>query len=155
MQLPDNIKSSFKLKIIGQAKLDYEEKYKNKLKKLIKKNNMIDNIELSGPKYGKDKEIIISESYSLVLPSKSENFGNVILESLSQKTPVIVSKYAPWDIVNKNKAGYCVETTIDDIKNKLLDIINLNEEEYKIFQENALNLVTDSFDINKNERILG
>ena len=150
IELPDNIKSSFKLKIVGQAKLGYEKKYKNKLEQLIRKNNMVDNIELLGPMYGKNKDIIISESYVLVLPSKSENFGNVILESLSQKTPVIVSKYAPWDIVSKNEAGYCVETSIDHIKKKILFIINLNKEEYKILQENALNLVTDNFDINKN-----
>ena len=153
LKLSDDIKSVFKLKIVGEAKLKYEKIYKDNLDQLIKDNNLINNIKFLGPKFGLDKEKILSESYCLVLPSKSENFGNVIIESLSQKTPVIVSKYAPWKIVETSNSGYCIDTKIEDIKNKLIDIIGLNVEEYKIFQENALNLVSKNFDIKKNINI--
>jgi len=149
-QLPENLKSSFKLKIVGEAKLDYEKKYKSKLENLIKKNNMSDYIEFLGPKYQDEKEKIISESYCLVLPSKSENFGNVILEALSQKTPVIVSKYTPWKNIDNYRAGYCIDTNIDDIKNKLETIMNIDKEEYRILQKNSLNLVREKFDVNDN-----
>ena len=53
---------------------------------------------------GEEKNKVIASNMALVLPSKSENFGNVVLEALAQGTPVIASKNTPWQILDLKNA---------------------------------------------------
>ena len=107
-QLPIALKDKFKLIIVGEA-IQSMKKYLIKLKKLVNQLNLFDNVTFLGPKYGINKFKILSKSYCLVLPSKSENFENVVLEAISQKTPVITSKNTPWEILIKHNSGYWVD----------------------------------------------
>ncbi|HJW92276.1 MAG TPA: glycosyltransferase [Thermoanaerobaculia bacterium] len=50
-----------------------------------------DNVEFAGPVYDDAKWNLLARASVLVLPSLSENFGNVILEALAMETPVVVS----------------------------------------------------------------
>ena len=84
------------------------------------------------------------------MPSKSENFGNVVLESLCQATPVIVSKNAPWSILENFNAGFWVDCTEKAISEALFQIIAMNENEYRLMRSNALSLALSEFDIGKN-----
>lgn len=49
------------------------------------------NVEFPGPVYGDAKWELLARAAVVVLPSVSENFGNVILEAMSMETPVVVS----------------------------------------------------------------
>jgi glycosyltransferase involved in cell wall biosynthesis len=49
------------------------------------------NVELVGPVSGEAKESLLRRAAALVLPSLSENFGNVVLEAMAQATPVVVT----------------------------------------------------------------
>ena len=40
---------------------------------------------------GGDKALLIEQARALVLPSYSENFGNVVLEAMAVATPVVVT----------------------------------------------------------------
>ncbi len=44
-----------------------------------------------GPRYGEAKWELLARATALVLPSMSENFGNVILEAMLMETPTVVS----------------------------------------------------------------
>lgn len=149
-KLSPEITSDFKLKIAGEALLGYEQEYLKYLRSLIEDLQLENKIEFLRGVYGNPKEILLAESYCLVLPSKSENFGNVVLEALCQGTPAIVTKNAPWEIIEKKKAGYWIEPEIEIITQVLKEIIELNTTEYKHFRNNALNLATSEFDIKKN-----
>ncbi len=149
-QLSENVKSSYILLIAGEAILDYEKTYLNELKELINKLYLIDNVKLIGGIYGKQKEQILAESFCTVLPSKSENFGVVVLESLCQRTPVIVTKNAPWEIIEEYNAGYWIDPTVSNLKNSLDSIISLDTKEYRLKRESAFNLAFSKFDISKN-----
>ena len=84
--------------IAGEANLKDEIKYLEFLKNEVIKFGLENKVVFLGKISGKNKFKLISSSKCLVLPSYSENFGNVVLESLSQATPVIASLGTPWEI---------------------------------------------------------
>ena len=84
------------------------------------------------------------------MPSKSENFGNVVLEAISQNTPVIASKNTPWEILKENNAGYWVDSSVDSIKNALDEIILIDKKKYTQIQKNARNLLNNRFSFKNN-----
>jgi len=51
-----------------------------------------DRLIFTGPVHGADKTALVDGARALVLPSYSENFGNVVLEAMAAGRPVIVSR---------------------------------------------------------------
>lgn len=49
---------------------------------------------------------VLSQYDLFVLPTKGENFGHAIFESLSAGTPVIISDKTPWRDLEKKRAGW-------------------------------------------------
>jgi glycosyltransferase involved in cell wall biosynthesis len=68
-----------------------------------------ENVFFAGQVEGEDKLRLIQESICLILPSKSENFGNVVLESLMMGTPVIASKGTPWEALQQRNIGFWID----------------------------------------------
>lgn len=48
----------------------------------------------------------IAQYDALVLPTKGENFGHAIYESLSAARPVLISTFTPWQQLEERKAGW-------------------------------------------------
>ncbi len=84
------------------------------------------------------------------MPSITENFGNVVVESLAQGTPVIASKGTPWQILEETNAGYWIEVDVESIKNCIDTVISLNDYEYQKMRKNAFATVDNHFNIEKN-----
>lgn len=68
-----------------------------------------DRIQLPGPVYGEAKAALLARARVLVLPSKSENFGNVVAEALAYGTPVITTRGTPWAEVAPRGCGWWVD----------------------------------------------
>jgi glycosyltransferase involved in cell wall biosynthesis len=147
-----NNKYSKKLKLViaGNAVLDYEIDYFQKLRGLIKRLKIENNVEFLGHITGEKKQALLASSYALVLPSKSENFGNVVLEAMAQGTPVVASKNAPWEILRVKKAGYWIEPTLEVLTNTLNKITNLDSNLYHQMCHNAYEVCRNEFDIDHN-----
>ncbi len=131
--------NKYKLLIIGPTDSEYFS-YKSYLKDLVTEYNLCENIlfvnELGSP----EKEIILSKSKTLFLVSESENFGNVVVESLAQGTPVVASKGTPWQILTNCNAGFWIDNdpfTISQIIDKL---ILMEKSEFELMSENAINI---------------
>jgi len=56
-----------------------------------RRNGIADRIDFRGPVSGAAKEELLRTSTALVLPSLSENFGNVVLEAMAVEMPVVVT----------------------------------------------------------------
>lgn len=54
-------------------------------------SGVIERIAFVGPVYGEEKSALLSRALMLVLPSHSENFGNVVLEAMAAGCPVVVT----------------------------------------------------------------
>mgnify|MGYP003686001459 CR=1 FL=1 len=106
-------KFDFKIKIIGSG----EKKYINFLKRIIYKKNLEKRIFLLPPTYEeKNKRLLFNKSRFSILLSKTENFGNTILESLLCRTPVIVSKNTGLsNFIKRNKIGIVCEDKVSSL----------------------------------------
>ena len=91
--------------------------YINSLKTIILKNSLQNNIKFMGPIYNEDKFKLLCKFKALILISKSENFGNVIMEALYCGTDVIISKNLPWPT---KKYIHRVDPEITDISKALI-----------------------------------
>lgn len=137
----------FKLVIAGTG----DKKYLGYLNTLIKKYNLEGCVKILGRRVeGTDKQKLFAQSYFTLLLSETENFGNVVIESMSQATPVITSIGTPWSILNELNIGYHVSNSPQGIAQTFDNAIELEEFEYNIRSEKSLKYVYDQFDIKKN-----
>jgi glycosyltransferase involved in cell wall biosynthesis len=111
---------SYHLTVAG----DGEAGYIDKLKALAVNNGVADRVSWIGFQ-GANKFVVLQQHDLMVLSSHDENFGNVVIESLSVGTPVLISKYVGLaDYVAANGLGWVCELDENDISayiNKIFD----------------------------------
>ena len=73
-----------------------EEKYVRSLKQQVEDTGLSEKIKFIGSVFGDDKVKLMKAADLFVLPTKNENFGIVVAESLACGVPVITTKGAPW-----------------------------------------------------------
>jgi glycosyltransferase involved in cell wall biosynthesis len=96
----------YALSIAGDGDADYIDH----LKKLAEENNVSGKINWLGFQ-NEDKFDLLNEHDLMVLPSYDENFGNVVIESLSVGTPVLISENVGLaDYITHNKLGWLCKT---------------------------------------------
>jgi glycosyltransferase involved in cell wall biosynthesis len=93
----------------------------------------------------------ISESGITIVPSRSEAFGNVCIESLAVGTPVVASSVGGIpEIIRDGIDGYLVPP--EDPKalaNAIVNLLNMNDEEYRQMCLNARQRFLEKFEQNK------
>jgi glycosyltransferase involved in cell wall biosynthesis len=110
-----NVTIPYKLTIAGDGNADYV----NYLKGIAVKNNISDKINWIGFQQ-QHKFDVLREHDLLILPSHDENFGNVVIESLSVGTPVLVSeKVGLADYVKENGIGWICQTNAISVSNAI------------------------------------
>ncbi len=82
-----------------------------------------------------DNELIhnvIGSYHALFLPTKSEAYGQSLVEAMLTEVPVITSNNTPWNDINDYMAGYAL-----DLRDKeayihaLQSVVDIDNEEYK------------------------
>ena len=109
------------LKIVGSGDLDYVEY----LKTLSTSLGISNCIEWKGW-IGDDQRFDLLASADLfILISENENFANVIIESLSVGTPVIISsEIGLKDYIEQENFGWITPLKTESIEKKLLESLN-------------------------------
>lgn len=133
----------FKLSIYG----DGDPLYIKKIKNYIKEKNLTNIITVYDPIYDEKKLNEIKNADIFILPSFSENFGNVIAESLSCGTPVITTNTTPWEILNISNAGWCIDVGVNPLYNLLMEILTTDKNKLTIISKNSRNLALNNFSI--------
>jgi len=139
--------SDFKLAIVGKHEERHSDYY-NELLQLIVSRNLENKIEWKGHLVGEEKEKAYAESYALILPSETENFGNVVVEALNQGTPVLASKGTPWSVLETYQCGMHISNNPKEISDAIDRMIDLPQETYDKMRQNATLLVDQEFNIN-------
>jgi glycosyltransferase involved in cell wall biosynthesis len=101
---------SIKLECFGEF-TDFE--IQNEINSLIKNDS---NIIFNKPIRGIDKFLKIQQSHLLLLPSKNEGLPLILLESLSQSIPIIITKvgFIP-EVLGNDYSYYCEPENVDSI----------------------------------------
>jgi glycosyltransferase involved in cell wall biosynthesis len=111
-------------------------KYFYNLKKIASDNK---NIFFTKPVYSNEEKKILFDKYDfLVLPTFSENFGMVILESLARGLPVLTNYNTPWDNIKTFDAGWFINDSYEELLSCLKKIFNANAN---IFNKKSLNAI--------------
>lgn len=83
-----------------------EERYQPELEALAVRTGVRGRITFVGPVYGEDKAALFRRALLLVLPSYSENFGNVVLEAMAAGCAVAVTpEVGAADMVRESGGG--------------------------------------------------
>ena len=129
-KLPTEIKNKNKIIIIGTG----EEKNLKKLKTIIKKFDLNENVLFTG--YLDDSiENIIKGLDLVVMPTRNfEGFGYTIAESMSAGVPVLASKVgAVPEVMSLNEGGLFEPSDIEDLCKNLIDF----DKNYSMWKKRA------------------
>lgn len=89
----------------------------------------------TGPCYGVDKWRAYRDADLYILPSHSENFGLTVAEALASKTPVIVTKGAPWSDVERYSCGWWPDNGVGPLVETLRQALNVPRSELRSMGE--------------------
>lgn len=140
------LKSKMTLKIAG----NHNTSFGREIKSMVKKLGLEEKIEFLGLVTGKEKENLFQNAFFTLLPSHSENFGNIVLESLAYGTPVIASTGTPWEVLEEERAGYWRDNDLESLNKVIEEALNLKEDTYSGFRKAAWQFVREKFEINRN-----
>lgn len=127
----DNFDSSIpfplpKLFIAGKG----EPTYIKELQDIVQSCGLSSNVVFLGHITGSEKDKLIANAFYLLLMSRSENFGNVVIEALAHGSPVIASKGTPWEVLNDVDCGYWIDSTPNDLLFILNKVTHEKESSY-------------------------
>ena len=137
--------SRYKLLIAGPNQNNYQQE----LETLVAKHGLDGKVQFLGNVFGQEKMQLYSNARFSCLLSHSENFGNVIIEALSQGTPVIASKGTPWQVLDETHSGYWIDNSLESIGQCVDAALSLSDDEYSEMRSNARELA-NSFDVELN-----
>ena len=144
--LDSEILGSHHLLIVGGG----DEDYTKRLKERASSSERADLIHFLGHRTGEEKSQIYGAAKVMVLPSFSENFGNVVVEALFQSTPVIASRYTPWGGLETAGCGSWVDNDPKSLAMALESILSLDEKAYSLMTEVSRRFVTENYDVRQN-----
>jgi glycosyltransferase involved in cell wall biosynthesis len=103
--------ADWRLLVVGGG----EAHYLARLKQYCSSNDVPD-VEFIPHVEGKARELVFRSASTFVLPTYSENFGNVVAEALIRSVPVITTTGTPWSAIVEHKCGWYINPTIGELK---------------------------------------
>lgn len=126
-----------------------ENAYGEKLKQLAQEHNLSEKVKFIGHIQGNVKESLYSSAAIFVLPSHTENFGNVVLEALNREVPVIASKGTPWQCLEEYRCGFWVENNPQILAKTINRFFNMDEAQQVSYKQNTQKLLKKRFIMDK------
>jgi glycosyltransferase involved in cell wall biosynthesis len=86
-------------------------------------------VDFAGPVDGDAKAALLARAKVVVLPSKSENFGNALAEALAHGTPVIATRGTPWSELGPRRCGWWVDADEESLASAIRQALVLDEQD--------------------------
>lgn len=142
LQLPDDYQVEYD--IYGNNE---DKEYFKECKSLIKKLPPNIKVTYKGTLSFQDIGKTISHYHFLFLPTKNENFGHAIVETLMCERPVLISNCTPWNEVNANHCGYALPLDENTFIACLKNMIEMEDAEFQTMCLNAKNFIQNKLTI--------
>lgn len=95
----------------------------------------------------------IAQYHALLLPTQTENFGHVIVETLLQARPVIISNNTPWRDLELHKAGFDINLQQSEkITDAIKQLLNLDNSDYQAMSKAAVNYINTQLKIEETKQ---
>ena len=138
--------SDYSLVIAGpQADNDYG----SVLAELINQLDLSEKVTFVGLVRGQWKETLYANARLTVLPSHAESFGNVVVESLAQGTPVVASTNTPWQLLEIERAGSWVPNDPESLREAIEPFVLMPPDAYQQYRQRAYALAHRQFDVHE------
>jgi glycosyltransferase involved in cell wall biosynthesis len=128
---------------------DGDTTYLNSLKTLSERLGLSSQVQWLGGVYNEEKWSLLRQADLFVLPTHSENFGIVVAEALASGTPVLTTYGAPWSVLNTERCGWCVDVTVDALRDALTSFARLDESDLRLMGLRGRRLVEENYDARK------
>lgn len=130
-----NIKGNVQFDIFGPKE---DLKYWNTCEKII--NTLPNNIHIEHKGLLDPKDVVdmFSRYHLFFFPTRGEDFGYVVLESLMGGCPVIISDQTPWKEFERKGIG--ADIPLNDEKyfqTKLQEFVDMNNDDFQTYSRNA------------------
>lgn len=135
--------SEYRLIIAGP---ETDRMYARELRELVTQLGLSEKVSFVGSVQGQPKEQLYADACLLVLPSHSENFGNVVIESLAQGTPVIASDNTPWQVLEEQGAGRWVSNEPTLLRQAIEPFLTMPPDQYERYRKQATCLFRRDYD---------
>ncbi|BFI98589.1 MAG: hypothetical protein PME_10250 [Priestia megaterium] len=130
-----NVKD-FKIQLVGPINREEDKRY-------FQKNldsSLQEHIQLVGPKYGSEKEDILSHCDFVIHTSRYEGMPMSILESMGMGKPVIVTNGTNMtQIIEQSKGGIISQRDPEDVAVAIEKALKMDKKEIKLMGENSKN----------------
>jgi len=136
-QIPKNVS----LDIYGPVK---DKDYWSECLRLVER--MADRVRYLGDVEPENVQNTFSSYHALILPTKGENFGHALYESLSVGRPIITSHFTPWKNLEEKHAG--INVSIDseeDCARAIEKLAAMDTQEYNKYCRGAHKMAIDYY----------
>jgi|TARA_B110000967_G_C18885005_1_gene563457 glycosyltransferase involved in cell wall biosynthesis len=135
----------------------YKNEYEKYILDIIKKNKKLNDIVIATNfLQGGLKVSAIKLANATILPSRGENFGVSVVESIALSTiPLITNKVGLHKEIKRYNAGYVYNDDVRSISKMINNFINIEIKMLKIMKKNCLKCYNEVFNIkNKDNDLL-
>lgn len=123
---------------------DYD-RYGERLVQIARSLGILEHTIFVGGLFEQDKRDALAAANLFVLPSYSENFAIVVVESLAAGVPVLTTTGTPWRELVENDCGWWKEASVESIREGLLDAMNRPQAELLAMGQRGKKLVERSY----------
>ena len=124
-----------KLWIVGEG----QESYINKLKNIVRENDLQDAVIFCGKVSEQEKLILMKRAHILLHASIKEGWGLVVIEAASQGTPAVVYNVGGLrDSVKNGKTGIVLSSNNPSEMAKQANLLLQNSSQYHLFQQDCI-----------------
>ncbi|MCF8261505.1 MAG: glycosyltransferase [Melioribacteraceae bacterium] len=116
----------------------YNENYWLQCRKIIADLPQAIKVIYKGPISNEKVSEVLSDSHFLFFPTLGENFGHIIIESLTSAVPVIISDETPWQDLSELNAGWAIPLSErSEFVDVLKECVKMDEVEYSNMRKSA------------------
>lgn len=132
--------SDWRLRIVGPSAGDYADTLRRMTIDLA-----IPQVDFEEAAFGEAKWRAYASASLTVLPSRSENFGMTVAESLASATPVVASQHTPWEGLVRERCGWWPRLDEDALACALDDAMRMSAASREEMGERGREWVRRSF----------